>query len=60
MRQKSVDVDIPAWKYVNLLSIRELFTIVLFMIIYFLRKQNLFQKSLGHMTWKLLRKNKIQ
>ena len=52
MRQNSVEVDIAAWKYVNLLSIRELFfTIIFFIILYFLWKQNLFQKSLGHMTW---------
>ena len=31
--------------------------LVYFIIIYFLWKQNLFQKSVGHMTWKLLGKN---
>ena len=53
MRQNSVEVDIAVWKYVNLLSIRELFfTIIFFIIIifFFLWKQNLFQKWVGHMT----------
>ena len=52
MRQNNAEVDIADWKYVNLLSI----TIIFFIIIYFLWKQNLFKKSVGHMTWKLLRK----
>ena len=43
MRQNSVEADIAALKYVNLLSIREMF-------------YHYFQKSVGHMTWKLLRK----
>ena len=37
MRQDNVEADIATWKYVNLLSIRELFfTIIFFIIIYFL------------------------
>ena len=51
MRQNSVEVDIAAWKYVNLLS-----TIIFLIVIDFLWKQNLFHKSVGHMTQKLLRK----
>ena len=57
MRQNSVEADIAAWKYVNVLE--NFFTIIFFIIIiirHFLWKQNLFQKWVGHMTWKLLRK----
>ena len=35
------------------------FTIIFFIIRNFLWKQNLFQKSVGHMAWKLLTKKKI-
>ena len=40
-------VDIAAWKYVNLLSIKEFLTFFIIIIIYFLWKQYLFQKSVG-------------
>ena len=49
MRQNSVEVDIAAWKYVNLLSIRELFYhYFLYYYIFFMETESVSEVSGPH------------
>ena len=55
MRQNSIEADITALNMLTSWAFENFFIIIFFIITYSLWKQNLFQKSLGHMTWKLLK-----
>ena len=48
MRQNSVEVDIAALKYVNLLRFENIFTIIFFIIMYNLWKQSVSEFSGPH------------
>ena len=48
--------DIAAWKYVNLLSIRELFFTIIFFIIIDFFMETASVSEVSDMTWKLSRK----